>query len=116
MSRALRPRCIDELIVHVLLRIIDHFLDVARYVVDESPESDGVAQCQVVVIRSNCRVQITNKHSNEVLLVEISDRHFDIGLRLGYRVPRAKSTSAPDVEPGTRHSSSASDRTNASFI
>ena len=77
VSRALRPHRIDKLIVNILLRIVDHFLNIARDVVDQSPESDGVAQGQVVVTNSNRRVQIMKKQSNDLLLVKVSDRHLE---------------------------------------
>ena len=61
MSWTLRPHRVDELIMHVLLRIVDNLLNVARDVIAELPNSDCVVQSQVVVTRSSGRVQIMKK-------------------------------------------------------
>jgi hypothetical protein len=47
--------------MHVLLRIVDNPLSVARDVIDELPNSGRIVQSQVVVTRPGCRVQIMNK-------------------------------------------------------
>ena len=44
------PHCVDEFIVDVLLRIVDHTFDIAFDVIDESPEPNRVVFGQVVVV------------------------------------------------------------------
>jgi hypothetical protein len=75
MSRTPRPRRIDKLIMHVLLRIIDDRLNVAPDVIDELPESDRVVQDQVVVTSTNCCVEIMTESPNDLFLVKISNGH-----------------------------------------
>ena len=47
--------------MHVLLRIVDNTLNVARDIIDKLPKSDRVVHDQVVVTNSDCCVQIVNK-------------------------------------------------------
>ena len=42
VSRTLGPHCVNELIMHVLLRIVDNPLNVAGDVIDELPEPNRV--------------------------------------------------------------------------
>jgi hypothetical protein len=75
VPRTLGPDRVNELIVDVLLRIVDDSLNVARDVIDELPEPDRVVQSQVVVTSPNCCVQIMNKQSDDLFLVDISNGH-----------------------------------------
>ena len=75
VSRTLGPHSVNELIMHVLLRIVDDALNVAGDVIDELPESDRVVQSQMVVTSPNCCVQIMNKQSDDLFLVVISNWH-----------------------------------------
>ncbi|HLG55312.1 MAG TPA: hypothetical protein VI485_08265 [Vicinamibacterales bacterium] len=97
MSRTLRPYRVNELIMHVLLRIVDDALNVARDVVAELPKPDGVVQGPVVVIDSDCCVQIVNQQPDDVFLVDISNGHLS-RLRTpqtdrGFQAPRFNSES-----------------------
>lgn len=87
MSRTLRPRRVNELIMHVLLSIVDDALNVARDVIDELPKSDRVAQDQLVMTRSHCCAQIMNKQPDDLFLVGISDGHFRVP-KVGLVLPR----------------------------
>ena len=60
VSRTLRPHCVDELVMHVLLRIVDDALNVGCGIIDE-PTKSHVVQGHAVVISSDRCVQITNK-------------------------------------------------------
>jgi hypothetical protein len=61
MARTLRPHRVDEVIMHVLLRIVDDALNITRDVIDQLPKTDRVVQGQQVVTSSNGRVQIMKK-------------------------------------------------------
>ncbi len=73
MSRTLWPRRVNELIMHVLLRIVDNALNVARNFIDEV--SDCVVQGQVVVASSYCCLQIMNQEPDDLFLVNIGNGH-----------------------------------------
>ncbi|MEO5820658.1 MAG: hypothetical protein ABIT71_09135 [Vicinamibacteraceae bacterium] len=63
--------------MHVLLRIVDHLLNVAHDVIDELPKSQRVLQGQVVVSSSTCCVQVMNKSPDDLILVNVSNGHLD---------------------------------------
>lgn len=75
MSRTSWPHRVDELIMHVLLRVIDDPLNVLRNVIAKLPKPDGIVHSEVVVARPGGGVEIVNKSPNNVPLVSISDRH-----------------------------------------
>ena len=75
MSRAARPHSVDEFIVDVLLRILDNTLNVARGVLDELPKSDRILHGQIVVTRSDRRVQVVHKQLDDSSLFDIGNGH-----------------------------------------